>query len=56
MRDLCGSRTPVRPDKGPMSLTSFIYLAVYGWLALTGVGVEKGTKEVISVTFSLCGQ
>jgi hypothetical protein len=39
--DVCGGRTPVQPDKEPMSLTSLMHQAVYGWLSLTGVGVEK---------------
>jgi hypothetical protein len=33
--DVCGRRTPVQPDKEPMSLTSLMYLAVYGWLSKT---------------------
>jgi hypothetical protein len=28
----------------------------FGQLAKPGVGVEKGTKAVISVNFSVCGQ
>ena len=33
--DLCGGRTPVQPDKEPMSLTSLMHQAVYGWLSRT---------------------
>jgi len=33
--DACGRRTPVQPDKEPMSLTSLMYLAVCGWLSKT---------------------
>ncbi len=33
--DVCGRRTPVRPDKGPMSLTSFIVV-----IAETSLGAD----------------